>query len=82
MKNPTLLSDIQDDNNYLDDGDEDENDSGQGPEHKRKAKGCGTDCLIGCLQVLVDCNLFSAAYETLYVVYKNCTYSTHDTSLL
>ena len=47
LKNPTLLSDIQDNNNYLDDGDEDENDSDQGPEHKRKAKGCGTDCLIG-----------------------------------
>ena len=70
LKNPTLLSDIQDNNNYLDDGDEDENDSDQGPEHKRKAKGCGTDSLIGCLQVLVDYNLFSAAYETLYVVYK------------
>ena len=35
MKNPTLLSDIQDNNNYSDDGDEDENESDQGPEHKR-----------------------------------------------
>ena len=36
LKNPTLLSDIQDDNNYLDDGGEDENDSDQGSEHKTK----------------------------------------------
>ena len=33
-----MLSDIQDNNNYLDDGDEDENDSDQGPEHKNKQK--------------------------------------------
>jgi hypothetical protein len=33
-------------------------------------KGCGADCLIGCLKVLADYNLFSSAYETLYVVYK------------
>ena len=81
LKNPTLLRDIQDNNNYLDDGDEDENDSDQGPEHKRKAKGCGTDGLIGCLKVLVDCNLFSAAYETQCCLHT-CTNSTHDTSLL
>ena len=70
LKNPTLFSDIQDNNNYLDDGNEDENYSDQGPGHQRKAKGCGTDCLISCLKVLVDCNLFSAEYVTLYVVYK------------
>ena len=75
MKNPTLLSDIQDNNNYLDDGDEDKKDSDKGPEQKRKANGFGTDCLIGCLKVLVDCNLFSAVYEyfmlftKLYLLY-------------
>ena len=35
LKNPIFLSDIQDNNHYLDDGDEDENDSDQGPKHKR-----------------------------------------------
>ena len=31
---------------------------------------CGQNCLINCLKVLVDYNLFSVAYETIYVVYK------------
>ena len=64
LKTPTLLGDMQDSNSNLDA----EENSDQ--EEEVDAKGCGNDCLIGCLKVLVDCNLFSVAYETLYSVYK------------
>ena len=31
---------------------------------------CATDCIISCLRVLVDYNMFSSAYQNLYIVYK------------
>jgi hypothetical protein len=69
LKNSTVLSEIQLTSNTVDDEDEDNIELADNA-MTSLTKGCGADCLIGCLKVLVDYNLFSSAYETLYVVYK------------
>lgn len=57
LKNPTLTT-VMREPDIKDDSDENSEEE------------CATDCLMGCLRILVDYNMFSVAYEALYVVYK------------
>jgi hypothetical protein len=71
LKYPTV--DIADNVSYdnpLAQDDEDCEFDGEGPVDHDIGKKCATDCILSCLHVLVDYNMFSSAYQNLYVVYK------------
>ena len=65
---PQNSVDIADKDDQCDQDDEDcEGDAGSVDHIGKK---CATDCMASCLRVLVDYNMFSSAYQNLYVVYK------------
>ena len=72
LKYPTQNSvDIADNATYDNQCDQDDEDcEGDGPVDHDIGKKCATDCIISCLRVIVDYNMFSSAYQNLYVVYK------------
>ena len=68
---PQNSVDIADKATYDDQCDQDdENCEGDAGSVDHIGNKCATDCMTSCLRVLVDYNMFSSAYQNLYVVYK------------